>query len=140
MYTDGQGQYKIVDLRPGVYAVTMSLPGFSTLRPEGLELTVGFTATVNAGMEVGGLITVTGASPVVDVQNVTQTRVLTRNTVNEIPSGRNFTMLANLVPGMVVGGGGVSVGQDVGGQSGGTSQRLMLHGGTVSDLERSARR
>src|SRR5688500_15186228 len=42
--TDGQGLYRIVDLRPGVYTVTFSLSGFSTVRREGLELTSGFTA------------------------------------------------------------------------------------------------
>ena len=51
--TDGQGLYRIVDLRPGVYTVTFTLPGFSTLKREGLELTAGFTATVNAEMKVG---------------------------------------------------------------------------------------
>lgn len=64
--TDGEGQYKIVDVRPGTYVVTFSLPGFSTLRREGIELTAGFTATVNADMQVGALeetVTVTGASP-----------------------------------------------------------------------------
>ena len=43
--TDSQGLYQIVDLRPGAYTVTFTLPGFSTLRREGLELTTGFTAT-----------------------------------------------------------------------------------------------
>src|SRR5688572_17796124 len=73
--TDGQGLYRITDLRPGPYTVTFTLPGFSTFRREGIELTTSFTATVNAEMRVGGLeetITVTGESPVVDVQNVTQ--------------------------------------------------------------------
>ena len=46
--TDGRGQYRIVDLRPGVYSVTFTLPGFSTVRRDGIELTVGFTAAVNA--------------------------------------------------------------------------------------------
>jgi hypothetical protein len=51
--TDGQGQYKIVDLRPGTYTVTFTLPGFSTVTREGLELTTGFTATVNAELRLG---------------------------------------------------------------------------------------
>src|SRR3989441_5335882 len=71
--TDGQGLYKIVDLRPGVYTVTFALTGFNTFRREGVELTTGFTATVNADLKVGAVeetVTVTGASPVVDVQNV----------------------------------------------------------------------
>ena len=46
--TDEQGLYRIVDLRPGVYIVTFTLPGFATFRLEGLELTTAFTATVNA--------------------------------------------------------------------------------------------
>src|SRR3989441_4642776 len=71
--TDNEGQYKIVDLRPGTYAVTFTLPGFSIVKRDGIELTTGFTATVNAELKVGSLeetITVSGASPVVDTQNV----------------------------------------------------------------------
>src|SRR6187401_1341362 len=66
--TDGQGLYTLVDLRPGAYVVTFSLPGFSTLRREGIELTAGFTATVNAELSLGTLeetITVSGEAPVV---------------------------------------------------------------------------
>src|SRR5215470_19099450 len=64
--TDEQGVYRIVDLRPGLYTVTFTLPGFGTFRREGVELTTGFTATVNADMKVGSLeetITVSGAAP-----------------------------------------------------------------------------
>src|SRR4029453_10658918 len=71
--TDAQGNYKIVELRPGSYSVTFTLPGFATVKREGIELTTGFTAAVNAEMRVGSLeetVTVTSASPVVDVQNV----------------------------------------------------------------------
>src|SRR5260370_20049516 len=45
--TDAQGNYKIVDLRPGLYAVTFTLTGFSTARREGIELTTGVTAEGN---------------------------------------------------------------------------------------------
>src|SRR5881396_3741925 len=71
--TDSQGLYRIVDLRPGTYTVIFTLTGFSTLRRNGIELTTGFTATVNADLRVGTVeetVTVSGASPVVDVQNV----------------------------------------------------------------------
>src|SRR5437667_6541927 len=44
--TDGQGAYKIVDLRPGTYSVTFTLTGFSTIKREGIELTTSFTANV----------------------------------------------------------------------------------------------
>src|SRR5262249_53548438 len=71
--TDDTGQFKIVDLRPGIYAVTFSLSGFSSVRRDGVELTTGFTAAINADLKVGEIaetITVSGQSPVVDVQNV----------------------------------------------------------------------
>ena len=77
--TDGSGQYKVVDLRPGTYSVTFALPGFSALKREGIELAGTFTATVNADLRVGAVeesVTVTGDTPVVDIQSVTQQRVL----------------------------------------------------------------
>src|SRR5437660_6995363 len=77
--TDAEGQYKIVDLRPGVYTVTFSLQGFTTFKRDGLELPSNFIATVNAEMKVGALeesVTVSGQSPVVDVQSNVKTQVL----------------------------------------------------------------
>ena len=64
--TDSQGRYTIVDLRPGTYTVTFTLPGFSTVKREGLELPANFTATANAELRVGALeetVTVSGATP-----------------------------------------------------------------------------
>src|SRR3954464_10379590 len=78
--TDGQGQYKIVDLRPGVYSVTFTLPGFNTAKRDAVELPTNFTATINGELRVGALeetVTVSGLSPVVDVQNAVQQTVLT---------------------------------------------------------------
>src|SRR6058998_1816714 len=71
--SDGEGRYNIVDLRPGTYVVTFTLEGFNTVRREGITLTAGFTATVNADLQVGALaetITVSGAAPLVDTRNV----------------------------------------------------------------------
>src|SRR5689334_15327385 len=62
VYSDSEGRYNITDLRPGAYSVTFTLSGFSTFKREGIQLTAGFTATVNADMKVGSLeetITVT---------------------------------------------------------------------------------
>ncbi|PYR34648.1 MAG: hypothetical protein DMF90_16395 [Acidobacteria bacterium] len=42
-FTNGAGQYQIIELRPGTYSVTFTLPGFGTLVREGIELTTGFT-------------------------------------------------------------------------------------------------
>jgi len=88
--SDGQGQYKIVDLRPGVYAITFTLPGFNTVKRDGIELPTNFTATVNAELRVGALeetVTVSGASPVVDVQNAVQQTVLSRQVLDSVPTG-----------------------------------------------------
>src|SRR5687768_2177314 len=75
---DSAGLYSIVDLRPGVYTVTFRLAGFATVRREDIELPASFTATVNAEMRVGAIeetITVSGQTPLVDVQNVVKATV-----------------------------------------------------------------
>src|SRR5688500_18872689 len=53
--TDGNGQYRIIDLRPGTYTVTFALTGFATVQRAGIELTGSFTATVNADLRLGAL-------------------------------------------------------------------------------------
>ena len=99
--TDGSGQYRIVGLRPGVYSVTFALQGFNTLKREGIELTGDFTATVNAELKVGSLeetITVSGASPLVDVQSVTRQTVFTREVLDVLPAARSIQGAAVLIP------------------------------------------
>src|SRR5689334_14187745 len=86
--TDAEGQYKIIDLRPGTYTVTFTLQGFSTIRREGVEISAGFTATINGDLKVGALeetITVTGQSPIVDTQNVTQQKVIQMQVIQALP-------------------------------------------------------
>jgi len=88
--SDGQGLYKVVDLRPGVYSITFTLPGFNTVKRDGVELPANFTATINADLRVGALeetVTVSGASPVVDVQNAVQQVVLSRQVLDAVPTG-----------------------------------------------------
>ncbi len=70
--TDASGQYRIVDLRPGIYSVKFELPGFSVVQRTGIELSGNFVAAVNADLKVGTLeetVTVTGETPIVDVQS-----------------------------------------------------------------------
>ena len=100
--TDGQGLYKIVDLRPGVYDVIFTLPGFNTVKRDAIELPANFTATVNAELRVGALeetVTVSGQSPVVDVQNAVQQTVLSRQVLDAVPTGRSIPTLGALLPG-----------------------------------------
>src|SRR5438552_6736364 len=115
--TDATGQYRIVDLRPGTYSVTFTLPGFSTVKREGIEITGTFVATVNGDLKVGALeetITITGETPVVDVQSVRVQQTLSKDVLAAIPSSRSGDGIQSLIPGMrdngdsggITGGGG----------------------------------
>ena len=130
--TDGTGQYRIVDLRPGIYKITFSLPGFSPVERAGIELTGTFTATVNAELKVGSLeerVTVTGESPIVDVQNVRQQRVVSEEVIDSIPGSRTPVSLATLVPGVT------STAIDVGGTNSIGLVTAQIHGGRTSDFQ-----
>jgi hypothetical protein len=141
--SDGTGQYRILDLRPGSYTVTFTLTGFSTVKREGIELTGSFTATVNADMRVGAVeetVTVTGETPIVDIQSTTRERSITHDVIDTIPTGRLAQNLAVLLTGVSVGGGltlnGVGT-QDVGGTSGNAVAQLAAHGGRSLDQRTS---
>jgi hypothetical protein len=100
--TDGRGQYRIDQLRPGLYTVTFTLSGFSTLKQEGIEVTGSATSTVNAELRVGAVteaITVTGAAPTVDIRGIRQERVISRDLLDALPFGRTPQTAALLTPG-----------------------------------------
>jgi len=101
--TDGAGRYSIVDLRPGTYTVAFSLQGFKTVRREGIILEGAFAAQVNMALEVGAVeenVTVTGASPVVDVQSTRTQLVVNQDVLQALPVMRSIQDQANLVPGV----------------------------------------
>lgn len=103
--SDGNGSYRITDLRPGTYSVTFTLPGFSTYKRDGLELPSDFTATLNAELKVGALeetITVTGESPIVDVSSTSRVQVLSREVLDAVPSGRTIYAMSQLVTGVAL--------------------------------------
>ncbi len=103
--TDGAGAYKIIDLRPGTYLITFTLTGFATVKHENLELPSDFTATVDASMKVGTLeesITVSTASPVVDVQSNVKSQVLSRETLDSVPNAHTIQSIGQLIPGVTL--------------------------------------
>jgi hypothetical protein len=105
--TDASGQYRIVDLRPGTYSVTIKLQGFTSVKREGIELAGSFVATVNADLKVGSLeetITVTGESPIVDVQSTKSQQIIDRTTLAAIPSSRNINGIQSIIPGVAMSG------------------------------------
>ena len=135
--TDSQGAYRFVDLRPGAYAVTFTIPGFSTVRREALTINSGVTASVNAELSVGAIqetITVTGENPVVDLQNVTQHQTMTREIVESLPTGRKWADFAVLIPGVVTTRGTKPFAQDVGGSAGDTNPGLGIHGSNPREM------
>jgi hypothetical protein len=102
--SDASGRYTIADLRPGTWVVVFTLQGFQTVRREGIVLEGSFAASVNATMNVGSLqeaITVTSASPVVDVQNTGNQLVTNRSVLEQLPVTRQLQSGASLVPGVV---------------------------------------
>jgi hypothetical protein len=127
---DANGQYRIVDLRPGTYTVTFSLQGFGTVKREGIELSGNFVATVNGDLRVGSIeetITVTGESPIVDVQSTRNQSIIDKDAIAAIPSSRNVNGIQSIIPGMTVQGdsGGIN-----GTMQGGAA---AIHGGRTMD-------
>src|SRR5215210_6515141 len=129
MVTDENGAYRIVDLRPGVYTITFSLPGFATVKRENVELESNFVITLNSDMKVGALeetVTVSGSSPVVDVQTTTKSQVLTRDVLDAVPTGRTIQGMGQLIT-------GVSLNQpDVGGSRAMQQTYMSAHGAGAS--------
>src|SRR5262245_47186203 len=126
--TDNQGQYLIVDLRPGTYVVTFTLAGFSTVRREGVELAPNFNATINADLRVGALeetITVSGQSPVVDVLEAETRNVISTERLEALPTGKTLPAFVALTPGLTA----TATAQDVGGSKGEIFIQPSIHGG-----------
>src|SRR5262249_49263474 len=118
------------DVRPGTYVVTFTLPGFATVKREGVELTGTSTTTVNGELRVGALeetITVTGETPNVDVQNTVRQRVLSHDVLDVLPASRAPSQLAGLTPNVAV------TTTDVGGTAGDGSSRGSLTARGVGD-------
>jgi hypothetical protein len=131
--TDDTGRYSIPDLRPGTYSVTFTLPGFRTIVRDGLSLSGTAVFTVNADLTVGGVeetITVSGETPVVDLQSTTRQSVMDQEIVSAIPSSRNPFAVGVLIPGVRK---GAFTGQDVGGSVVQEVASLEANGGRTSD-------
>ncbi|HET9358969.1 MAG TPA: carboxypeptidase regulatory-like domain-containing protein [Vicinamibacterales bacterium] len=136
--SDRGGNYRIVSLRPGVYKVTFTLPGFTRVVREGIELTSDFTASIDAELKVGALeetVTVTSESPIVDTQSITSRHVMTRETLDLLPTGRNIQAVGIMIPGtaLAVGGGG-ALSRDVGG-SGQLQQSPLQYRGSADTVQ-----
>ena len=135
--TDGSGQYRIIDLRPGTYDVAFSLTGFSGMKREGIVLEGTATVVVNADLKVGSVtetVTVTGAAPLVDVQGVAAEHSVPRELLESVPTSRTIHAVATLIPGLTVIGGSANPSvADVGGSALSFTPQAAIHGGVASD-------
>src|SRR5262245_21962668 len=123
--TDANGAYKIENLRPGIYSITFNLTGFSTVKKEGIELASNFTATINADLKVGAVeetVTVSGESPVVDVQSNVKAQVLPREVLDAVPSAHTIQSVGQLVVGVTL------TAPDVGGSQAMQQTYFTVHG------------
>src|ERR1700736_1420662 len=123
--TDTSGEYKIIDLRPGTYTLTFSLSGFATVRRDGIELPSNFTATINTDLRVGAVeetITVTSASPMVDVTTNTRAQVLPRDVLDAVPTAHTIQSVGQLMVGVTL------TAPDVGGSQAMQQTYFTVHG------------
>jgi hypothetical protein len=110
--TNDTGQYSIVALPPGTYTITFTLPGFSTVRQENVNITAAITASINAELKVGNLqetVTVTGESPIVDTHSARRQQVIDGDVLQTLPTSRSYNDVLQLAPGVVGGNGQAQV-------------------------------
>ena len=101
--SDGTGAYRIGALRPGVYNVSAGLSGFATQLQQSVVLQVGQTVVIEFTMTISTLeetVTVTGAAPLVDVQQSTMGGNIDSRQLQALPvNGRDWMQLTMLAPG-----------------------------------------
>jgi len=123
--TDANGAYKIIDLRPGTYVLTFSLPGFAAVKKEGIDLPSNFISTINAELRVGAIeetVTVAGSSPVVDVSSNSKAQVLPREVLDAVPTAHTIQSVGQLIVGVTL------TAPDVGGSQAMQQTYFSVHG------------
>lgn len=129
--SDGEGRYRFTGLPAGTYTVAAQLQGFRAINREGIRLTTAFVATVDLQLQIGGLeetLTVSGASPVVDIRTTAVDGTFTREELESLPTARQVWQIMDLAPGLRVTGGFTGNTPDVGGNTAGLQQLYVSYG------------
>ena len=129
--TDATGSYRFDRLPPGTYVIKVELSGFKTFDRAGIVINAGFTAPVNAKLEVGNLqetVTVAGDSPTVDTRSNLQQTVMNQTILEGVPSGRDPWSVAKIIPGVQIST------YDVGGTQSFQQSSLQAHGSSTNDV------
>jgi hypothetical protein len=109
--TDSAGVYRIIELPPGTYSLSFTLPGFSNVKRDGIVLSGTAVLTIPIELRVGAIeetVTVTGESPVVDVQTVRRETVLDQEIIQSMPGARTVGNFLNATPGLTVDNNGLN--------------------------------
>src|SRR5437773_188498 len=123
--TNASGQYRFPAVNTGTYKLTFQLAGFADLVRDGIVVPVRSTITVDASMKLASLqetVTVTGASPMVDVEKTKVGARLDQELLSSVPTSRTIFGSTTVLPGMVMGR------QDPGGLNAATSTGMVAHG------------
>lgn len=125
LVTGLDGTYRFVDLPAGPYEAKFELPAFKTFIRQDLHLTVGFVATVDVVMQVGGVeesVTVSGQSPVVDLTSTSASVAFTKEILEAVPRGRDLQNVFAMAPGVT------QATPDVGGSTMATNSAISSYG------------
>src|SRR5687768_1216671 len=125
--SDDQGSYRFGLLPPGAYTLKFEIPGFNAVIREGIQLTAGFTSTLNMVMTVGAVseaITVVGSSPLIDVTNAIVATTFTKELTAALPTGHDVFSVLAVTPGVQV------TAPDVGGSRAGLRAQFRVFGST----------
>jgi hypothetical protein len=125
--TNAEGIYRFPAIPPGTYNLSYELPGFNTLKREGIEIRLGFTAQVNVELAVASLqetVTVTGDSPVIDTSTTRTQQNFKLEQLQSLPNARDMWALLAVTPGVAVNR------IDVGGNRAGTQAGYTAYGMT----------
>ncbi|MBI4484446.1 MAG: TonB-dependent receptor, partial [Acidobacteria bacterium] len=123
--TDGTGSYRFEVQSPGTHTLKFELAGFKTLVRDEVIVSAGRTTTVNALIEVGELaetVTVTGASPVVDLENAAVGVNFTADMLQSAPNARDIWAVLAQTPGVTM------QRYDVGGSGAGSQSPYRSYG------------
>lgn len=140
--TTPTGAYSFPSVPIGTYTLTFELSGFKKVSRPDVIITTGFSAMIDAKLEVGGVtqeVSVTAASPIVDTKKTNTGGTFTLETLNNLPTGRDPFQIANLAPGVTLSGvnvGGAASNQQLGiavyGSQG--SVQWNMEGGNITDV------
>jgi hypothetical protein len=139
--TTGTGAFQFPNVPIGKFTVTFEMSGFKKVTRPDVVIESGFNAGIDAKLELGALteeVTVSGASPIVDLKRTTTGSVFTADVLEKIPSARDPWQIIGMTPGVRAGlnVGGSTSGQQVGLNSRGTAAHVQwnLEGGSITDL------